>query len=216
MADATQVTIGAQVRCSDGACGKVTRVVVDPVARAVTHLVVEPAHRQGLGRLVPLSLVEATAADVLLSCTNAEFERLEAAEETHFVPGADGYQDYGQEQAFFWPYVTLGSSGVIAAAVPDGPQTVTYDTVPLGEVEVRRGQHVHASDGEIGRVHGLVIDPRNHHVSHVLLAEGHLWGRKDVAIPIGAVTSVDHGIRLSMTKQDVQDLPAVDIDHLTE
>jgi hypothetical protein len=50
----TPFTIGADARCTDGACGKVIRVVVDPVARAVTHLVVEPKHRHGLGRLVPL------------------------------------------------------------------------------------------------------------------------------------------------------------------
>jgi sporulation protein YlmC with PRC-barrel domain len=90
---------------------------------------------------------------------------------------------------------------------------VTYDKVPLGEVQVRRGQHVHATDGDIGRVEGLVIDPSDHHVTHVLLQEGHLWGRKEVAIPISAVTDVDDGIRLRITKQAVQDLPAVDVDH---
>jgi hypothetical protein len=35
-----------------------------------------------------------------------------------------------------------------------------------------------------------------------------------VAIPIGAVTGVDDGIRLNLTKQQVQDLPPVDIQHL--
>ena len=92
-------------------------------------------------------------------------------------------------------------------------ETVTYDTIPLGEVAVRRGEHVHATDGDIGQVEGLVIDPRNHHVTHVLLQEGHLWGRKEVAIPISAVTGVDDGIRLSITKHEVQDLPPVDVDH---
>jgi sporulation protein YlmC with PRC-barrel domain len=83
----------------------------------------------------------------------------------------------------------------------------------LDEVEVRRGEHVHATDGHIGRVHGLVIDANSHHVTHVILEEGHLWGRKEVAIPIGAVTGIDDGIRLNLTKQQVQDLPPVDIDH---
>jgi uncharacterized protein YrrD len=80
-------------------------------------------------------------------------------------------------------------------------------------VAVRRGEHVHATDGGIGRVKGLVIDPRNHHVTHVLLQEGHLWGRKEAAIPIRAVASTGDGIRLKITKQDVQDLPPVDVDH---
>jgi hypothetical protein len=34
-----------------------------------------------------------------------------------------------------------------------------------------------------------------------------------VAIPIRAVTRVDDGIAVSLTRQQVQDLPPVDIDH---
>ena len=95
----------------------------------------------------------------------------------------------------------------------DVPVAVTSNAVPLDEVEVCRGEHVHATDGRIGKVQGLVIDPDSHHVTHVLLQEGHLWGRKEVAIPISAVTGVDDGIRLNITKQQVQDLPPVDIHH---
>ena len=60
---------------------------------------------------------------------------------------------------------------------------------------------------------GLVIDAKSHHVTHVLLQEGHIWGRKEVAIPIGAVTGVEGGIHLNITKQQVQDLPAVEVAH---
>jgi hypothetical protein len=95
-----------------------------------------------------------------------------------------------------------------------GPQAITYDRVPIGEVEVRRGEHVHATDGDIGRVQGLIIDPGDHHVTHVLLDEGHLWGKKEVAIPISAVTGVDSdGVRLNLKKDDVRDLAPVELDH---
>jgi hypothetical protein len=50
-------------------------------------------------------------------------------------------------------------------------------------------------------------------VTHVLLQEGHLWGRKEVAIPISAMASTSSGIRLAIAKQQVQDPPPVDIDH---
>jgi sporulation protein YlmC with PRC-barrel domain len=79
-------------------------------------------------------------------------------------------------------------------------------------VAVRRGGQVHAIDGEIGRVQGLVIETQSHHVSHVLLQEGHVWGRKEIAIPIAAVTGVEHGIRLNISKSDVQALPLVNLD----
>jgi sporulation protein YlmC with PRC-barrel domain len=209
MTEATQFTIGVEASCTDGVCGEVIRVVVDPVARTVTHLVVEPKHRQGLGRLVPLDLVDTTPEEVRLRCTTAVFEQLDAAEETQFLPGSSGYAGYGPGQTLSWPYYGLG----MGMGVGGVPQSVTYDTVPLGEVAVRRGEQVHATDGDIGRVQGLVINPRDHHVTHVLLQEGHLWGRKEVAIPIGAVTGVNDGIRLNITKQEVQDLPSVDIDH---
>ena len=93
-----------------------------------------------------------------------------------------------------------------------GPQATTEDRVPEGEVEVHRGEHIHATDGEIGRVQGFVIDPTDHHLTHVLLDEGHLWGKKTVVIPISAVKDVSDGVRLSITKAEVGDLPPVDLD----
>ncbi len=211
MAETTSFTIGADASCTDGGCGKVTCVVVNPVTRAVTHLVVEPKHHYDRGRLVPVDLVDATTDEVRLRCTLAEFEELDPAEETQFLPGTPGYPGYDPEQVMFMPYYGMGMG--MAGAGAYGPQTVTYDAIPLDEVEVRRGEHVHATDGHIGRVQGLVIEPDNHHVTHVLLQEGHLWDRKEVAIPIGAVIGVDDGIRLNLTKQQVQDLPPVDIQH---
>jgi sporulation protein YlmC with PRC-barrel domain len=224
MADTSQFTIGTDASCSDGAAGKVSRVIVDPLAEKVTHLVVEPEHRRDLGRLVPLDLVDATAGQVRLRCTQAEFEKLEHAQETHFMPATSGYEGYGYgpDQVGYWPYyglsggmglAGLGIGGEIGIGGGTPEQMVTSDTVPLGEVAVCRGDPVHATDGDIGRVQGLVIDPRSRHVTHVLLQEGHLWGRKEVAIPISAVASTTGGIRLTIAKQQVQDLPPVDVDH---
>ena len=208
MTETASFTIGAGASCTDGVGGKVTCVVVDPLARVVTHLVIEPKHRHGAARLVPLDLVDATTGEIRLRCSLAEFENLDPAEATRFLPGTPGYSGYGPDQVLIMPYYNIGMADAYS-----GPMTVTYDAVPLGEVEVRRGEHVHATDGHIGKVQGLVIDQNSHHVTHVLLQEGHLWGRKEVAIPIGAVTGVDDGIRLNITKQQVQDLPPVDIHH---
>ena len=94
----TTLVIGSEAVCSDGYRGEVLALVVDPAARTVTHLVVEPHGRAGLARLVPLELADlaglagltdAGPGQIRLRCTEAEFMSLEPAEETlaEFVPG---------------------------------------------------------------------------------------------------------------------------------
>ncbi|MHB1433455.1 MAG: PRC-barrel domain-containing protein [Streptosporangiaceae bacterium] len=213
MAETMSFTIGGSAECDDGMCGTVTRVVVDPITERVTHLVVEPEHRQGLARLVPVERAEAMADGVRVRCTAGEFASFDSAEETQFVPGTVGYATYGPEQVLSWPYYGLhGGHSIDPDSVPGVSQTVTYDSVPTGEIEIKRGEPVYATDGPIGRVHGLVLDPASHRVSHVLLGEGHLWGRKEVVIPISAVTGVENGITLRISKREVGDLPTVEIE----
>jgi sporulation protein YlmC with PRC-barrel domain len=219
MADTTQFTIGTEASASDGPVGRLTRVIVDPTVEEVTHLVIEPERRPDLGRLVPLDLVDvnASAGEIRLRCTKAEFENLDPAEETQVIPATRPYQGYGPGQIGFMPYYGLGGGAIVPGVnFDDGalaPQLVPTDSVPLGEVEIRRGEPVHATDGDIGHVQGLVIDPASRHVTHVLLQEGHLWGKKEVAIPIGAVTSTRDGIQLKISKREVQELPPVAASH---
>jgi sporulation protein YlmC with PRC-barrel domain len=210
----TPFVIGADARCRDGVCGEVTRVVVDPVARAITHLVVQPRHWPGLGRLVPLDLVDAaTPKEIRLRCTRAEFDGLGFAEDTHFAPGTrlDQFAGYSTEQILMLPYYRRAGGEDLPQTREEGP-TVSYGALPPGELGVSRNKRVYATDGEIGRVEGLVIDPGNHRVSHVLLQEGHLFDRTEVAIPIGAVTGTADGVYLNITKQQVENLPPVNTD----
>jgi sporulation protein YlmC with PRC-barrel domain len=202
MADSTPLTIGAKANCSDGVCGRVTQVVINPLDDDVTHVVVEPEHREGLGRLVPIGWVEPGPDGVAIRCSKAELEQLPKAEVTRFLPGTEGPAPYDAEQQLTWPF--FGGNTTLP---------VTDDTLPVGEVAVRRGEEVHATDGHIGEVEGLIVEPGKRHVTHVLLKEGHLFGRKEVSIPISAVAHVDEdGIRLSLAKHDVEELPAVDFE----
>jgi hypothetical protein len=219
---ATEFDIGSEVFCSDGVCGDLRRVVVDPVARAITHLVVEPRHRRHGGHLVPVELVASTAKEIRLSCTLAELAELDTAEEDRFVSGGGGKWGYDQTQAMSHPYTRLdvgtmgmggmGMGGTGVSGLGVGKHEVFEHRIPVGEVEVHRGDPVQAVDGPIGHVGALVVDPRDHHVTHVLLDEGHLWGAKRVAIPIGAVKRLDVGITVDLTMEQIRDLPPVGVE----
>ena len=224
MSETEEFTIEAEVLCKDGGCGTLKRVVVNPITHTLTHLVVEPTFLRGDRRLVPVGLVDSTDPKIRLRCSLSEFGDLQEAEETRLLPGAPGEWRYEQDHMLSLPYYPLGSDHAFAGSDPEfggvavppnleEPEytRITYHHVPVGEVEIRRGDHVHATDGAIGKVRGLVIDPRDHTVTHLLLDEGHLWGQKEVAIPITAVTSLDDGVRLGMTKHEVRDLPPVSV-----
>jgi hypothetical protein len=89
MAHETQFGIGAKASCSDGPCGEVRRMIVDPATDTVTHLVIEPRHGRHPGRLVPLDLVDTTSGEIRLRCTRAEFGELKPAEQKKLVEGRD-------------------------------------------------------------------------------------------------------------------------------
>ncbi len=212
----TEFTIGVRATCSDGFCGELIRMITDPVTGKLTHLVIKPQHPGQSDRLVPVELVDMTASDISLRCTLAEFAELEPAEEVDLAEGDEYGGGYGDAESV-QGYGNVGSMGVggsisgtgVGTGLGHRVRTVTHHVVPLGEAELVPGEHVHAVDGEIGQVLGFIVDPDDQRVTHVLLKEGHLWGRKEVAIPISAVTAIDEGIRLNITKKQVEDLPPV-------
>jgi sporulation protein YlmC with PRC-barrel domain len=213
-----RLDLGSSVRCSDAAFGRLEDVVVDPAARRVTHLVVE-ADAHGGSRLVPVTLARGgEGSEIELSCTLDEARKLPAIDMLDYLrlgefPVADPDWDVGISEMLALPYyqpVDLPGAGL-----PDYEQgmTVRYHRVPKGEVEIRRRSAVSSSDGHVlGHVDGFVVDDEQQ-ISHVVLEHGHLWGRHEIAIPIGAVTAVeDDAVALSLTKAEVGALERVSLD----
>ena len=83
--------------------------------------------------------------------------------------------------------------------------------LPSGPLAVRGDQPVHGTDGEIGKIRAVMVDAASGRVTHILLQEGHLWGKREVAIPWGSVTSLDGGVYLSLTSEAIKGLPAISL-----
>lgn len=78
--------------------------------------------------------------------------------------------------------------------------------VPDAPTRIRRGDHVRALDGDAGRVLGLLIRPEDAAITHVLLAVGHIWHRKHVAVPVDYVAGLGFaGLDLLLMKDSVAD-----------
>jgi sporulation protein YlmC with PRC-barrel domain len=210
-----RLELGTPVRCANGALGELTDVVIDPTSRRVTHLVVGPKGDPREARLVPIALAGADddARGIVLACTREEAVALDALDEVAYlradqIPVADPDWDVGVEDYLAMPY--FSASGMSDdLGLNDTHVTMSYHRVPKGEVEVRRSSEVTSSDDHLlGRVDGFVVDAEER-ITHIVLERGHLWGRREVAIPIGAIATVQtDALTVDLTREQVGKLPA--------
>jgi sporulation protein YlmC with PRC-barrel domain len=202
------IPIDAQVQCTDGQCGKSTFVIVNPIKRIVTHFVVKDKYLpENPDRLVPVEkIVDVTSKLIRLDCSRAEVAAMRPFTTTHYVQ--KGEPDYA------------------AAYMAGDPNALTHPTVmwdtwaepvpevhiPHDELAVYRGMAVRTSEGKVGEVDELVVDPDSGEITHLLMRKGHLWGAKDVAIPVTAIDLVDADeVYLNIDNEAVAALPSVPV-----
>jgi uncharacterized membrane protein len=187
----SDIPLHADVMCADGPCGESMTVIVNPVTRKVTHIVVrDKTFPPPIERLVPLEHVAETTSDsIRLSCTKAEAAAMEPFLEVQYIETDTYAQVYPHYDVYMAPYV------VPTGATVKLPMEV--ERVPPGQLAFRRGTRVEASDGYIGTVGELLIEPESGQITHIVLKEGHLWGKRELTLPLSAIDRVeDEGIDL--------------------
>src|ERR1700757_4180649 len=68
------------------------------------------------------------------------------------------------------------------------------------------GYHVQATDGEIGHVEDFLIEDENWEIKSLVVATGHWWSGKDVAVPRKSVTQVsweDSKVFVNLTRDEL-------------
>src|SRR5262245_38493968 len=86
---ARELPIDAKVVCTDGEFGRLTDVVVDPVWRRVTHLVVREDALPARELLVPAARVAESSREVVrLGCTRDEVAGFQEFTQTRYVPAS--------------------------------------------------------------------------------------------------------------------------------
>jgi sporulation protein YlmC with PRC-barrel domain len=201
-----EIPLQAQVECTDGFCGHSVYVLIDPVVDQVTHLVVSETSSPHTEYIVPVNAVSATVADTIqLRCSKAELEKMAPFIQTQFVQQQTPYVNpdaggaYGIGTYSFWPYVSSEGTGYVA---------VDHQQIPPGELAVRRGTRVEATDGYVGKVDEFVVNSEKGHITHLVMREGHLWGQKDVIIPLSAIGETrEDTVFLKLDRHQIESLP---------
>lgn len=192
--------LNVEVYCVDGVCGRSKEVIIDSESEKVTHLVVKEKQSPNTELLVPVDLVtETTPHGIRLRCAKDELAELQPFFKVEVIE--DKTPQYVSA-----PYLMLAGA----------PETrwiaVKRDAIPPGELAVRQGARVEAIDGRVGRLDEFLIDPVNERVSHLVMREGHLWGQRDVTIPVSQIDRLgEDAIYLKLNKKQVEALPSTPI-----
>ena len=64
----------------------------------------------------------------------------------------------------------------------------------------------------LAQVDEFVVGPMSGHITHIVLREGHLWGQRDVCIPMSHVERIkEDGVYLNIDKKMIESMPAVPV-----
>jgi sporulation protein YlmC with PRC-barrel domain len=202
------IPLDVEVHCSDGACGKSTAIIVEPNTEKVTHFVVQA---EGSQYLVPIEAIAVSAANRI----QLRWSRQELAAAPPFEKAVFAGEDLGAYAApalagpsIAWPYGAENEYMLEAAAAAYVP----VEQIPEGERAIHSGAYVEATDGGVGQVEEFLIDPATGRITHLVLRKGHLWGKKDVTIPLDQIDRVeDDVVYLKLSKEAVGELEAVPV-----
>ena len=196
----TELPLKAAVTCTDGPAGTSSAVIIDPVKKTLTHLVVKLANYDE--RLVPVEHVsQADHESIALDLSKKELAAMPSFTETQYIEGVPYYPEC-QGSEWEAPYVTMDY----------GPEAVVVEKVPPGELSIHRGDPVKATNGQVGHVGEFIIDPTDGHITHLVLQKGHLWGKREITVPLALIASVEEGVvHLTIDKHALSDLPSVKV-----
>jgi sporulation protein YlmC with PRC-barrel domain len=185
-------------------------VLLDPQRKEVTHLVIKEAQAPHTERMVPIETVSDTAPDViLLRCTRDELNQMDPFIRTEVILEEMPDVEYAPAGT-----IAIGSIWTSVYPVPGRTQVVAIEhkQIPLGERAIERGTRVEATDGRVGRVDELLVHPEDGQITHIVIREGHLWGQKEIAIPVSAIDRIQEDtVYLRLSKDEVEALEAVPV-----
>lgn len=202
--EAARIRMKAAIKCEEAECGHLERVVIDPLHRQVTHLVIQTTG--GDLRVVPASVIAEAHHDwIHVRLTGEALSMAPRFSEVDFsLPSAEWSPpgDLGHAD-ILWP---SDHAPTLTEDVSPGPLRVEHRNVPSGEAVVSAGDRVFCSDKECGRIADVVMDPDTDKALGFVVRRGFLF-RRDVEIPLGWIDRVaDDGVHLKMTAQQVEEL----------
>lgn len=200
----TAFPVNAQVDCLDDHAGRSTHLIVNPITRLITHLVVETGLLKKTDHLIPVDKVASVTHDTIqLNCTRGELAAMSLFTDTQYVRTEVPHPD----AVAYHPFVTFSSA--------NAPKIDQH--IPRGELAVSRGTQVDAPDGYVGTISEFVLDPETDCITHIVVRMGSWFNRQELTVPVTAIDRIiGDTLRLKPTRDELQHLPLLEIERKYE
>jgi uncharacterized protein YrrD len=207
-----EIPLDAKIVCVDGEYGKSSHIIIEQNTQKVTHFVVEVSNLlESHKYLVSIErVVRTTPKSVALDCTKKELAVMPSFTEMQFFNPVtykyEALKDFSEEaMAYRNSYLMWSDPSLDADMSADiFSMPIEAELIPTGEMAVRKGAWVEATDGHIGRVEEFLVDPSDRHITHLVLEEGHLWHKKVLTLPLSEILYMNEDyIYLKLDKQAV-------------
>jgi len=182
-----EIPIKAKVQCADGPGGEATRLIVHPTTKRVTKIVVKEAQPPHVERVVPFKYVEGTTAnEIRLRCSRQELSKMQPFVRTEVVETS-------------WSY---------DGRMPTDVKKVKRLNIAEDELAMGTGTQVRVTDGKVGRIDELMVDPASGSITHLMLRKGPVWAPKEVTVPISEVGRLgEKVVYLQTSRASIEALP---------
>jgi uncharacterized protein YrrD len=168
-------TLGAQVYCEDGKYGKLARLAIDPQSWQVTDLVVEEGILLKRSRVVPVSRVASAEPGVLhLAVTGDEMADFQVYGEEEYAALPDVWNPAAQpEMAVLTSELATQEANRFSPSPAAAAETrKLHRGLADHVVVVRRDTEVNGSDGNLGRLDGVMTGSAAGQVTGVMVRSG--------------------------------------------
>jgi uncharacterized protein YrrD len=195
--------------------GHISRVVMRPETKEVTHIVVRmKSLLKKVEKLIPVSQITATTeGQIVLSSAVEDLESLVPFEEEDLIQvegSTPGISPPSQSPSAFGTTINLP-----AYMPPSGEKFITRikQNIPEGTVAVEEGAKVITEEGKyVGKLERIVTELPEDQATHLLISKGFIAEEKRL-IPIGWVQRMgEKEIHLGVKEETVDELAGISSD----
>jgi sporulation protein YlmC with PRC-barrel domain len=215
---------GYTIRATDGDLGKVLEFYFDDLKWTIRYMIAETGSWLS-GRKVLISPVALGLPDWRLHIFPVNLTSKQVRNSPDIDTDKPIYRQHEAElhEYYQWPYYWEGGYGGTLGITPyplleqpletESSKTKEHDDPHLRSTREIVGYHIHATDGEIGRVADFIVDEDSWTLTYLVVDTGTWFFEKKVLVAVKYVEKVnwdDSGVYLSCDRQEIRDSPEFD------